>query len=118
MWAVDRPDRRQRLRRWAIRTPFTFIERSRAAKHKVCGEFLPSEACRVLEGLGVWREFLSANPARIRRCVLRFGSRRKAVDPERAWLQPQPFRIGPPARRQGSGEDFAREAAGDARRRG
>jgi flavin-dependent dehydrogenase len=53
------------------------IERSRAAKHKVCGEFLPAEACRVLEGLGVWRAFLSANPARIRRCVLRFGSRRK-----------------------------------------
>ena len=52
-------------------------ERSRAARHKVCGEFISPEACPVLEQLGVWDDFLRLNPARIRRCVLHFGSRAK-----------------------------------------
>jgi menaquinone-9 beta-reductase len=43
----------------------------------VCGEFIPAEAARVLEDLGVWREFLRLNPARIRRCALHFGTRVK-----------------------------------------
>jgi flavin-dependent dehydrogenase len=53
------------------------FERSPAARHKVCGEFIPAEAYRVLEALGAGRAFLGAKPARIARCALRFGSRQK-----------------------------------------
>jgi hypothetical protein len=49
-------------------------ERSRSARHKVCGEFISPEACQVLDDLGVWPTFLRLHPARIRRCVLHFGS--------------------------------------------
>lgn len=53
------------------------LERSRSSHHKVCGEFIPPEACRVLDELGVWQDFVRLNPARIRRTVLHFGSRTK-----------------------------------------
>jgi hypothetical protein len=52
-------------------------ERARFARHKVCGEFIPAEACLELERLGVWQEVLRSNPPRIRRCALRFGPRFK-----------------------------------------
>ena len=52
-------------------------ERSRSARHKVCGEFISPEACQVLDDLGVWANFLRLQPARIRRCVLHFGPRVK-----------------------------------------
>jgi len=57
--------------------PVHIFEKSRAPRHKVCGEFLSPEACHVLEDLGVWQDFLRRNPARLRRCVLRFGSHSK-----------------------------------------
>jgi len=53
------------------------FERSHAPRHKVCGEFIPAEACAALERLGVWPDVLRLNPPRIRRCVLHFGVRRK-----------------------------------------
>ena len=53
------------------------LDRLRVARHKVCGEFLAAEAARELEALGVWPEFLSLRPARIRRVALHFGSRAK-----------------------------------------
>jgi hypothetical protein len=53
------------------------VERARFARHKVCGEFLPVEACAELERLGVWQDVLRSSPPLIRRCVLHFGSRRK-----------------------------------------
>lgn len=53
------------------------IERSPAPRHKVCGEFIPAEACMALQELGVWPDFLRHNPARIRRCALHWGSRTK-----------------------------------------
>src|SRR5581483_1506420 len=43
-------------------------ERSRATRHKVCGEFISSEACSILEQLGVWQQFVKFSPSRIRRC--------------------------------------------------
>jgi flavin-dependent dehydrogenase len=49
------------------------VERSRTRRHKVCGEFIAPEAARILESLGVWQSFLDRAPARIRRCLLRFG---------------------------------------------
>src|SRR5579872_2456771 len=52
-------------------------EKSRAARHKVCGEFVSAEACQVLRQLGVWDEFARRQPARINRCRLRFGRRVK-----------------------------------------
>jgi menaquinone-9 beta-reductase len=55
----------------------SIIDRTRTTRHKVCGEFLASEACRELEALGVWPEFLSLGPARIRRVALHFGARAK-----------------------------------------
>jgi hypothetical protein len=45
--------------------------------HKVCGEFIPAEACRELERLGLWREVLRWNPPRIRRCTLHLGQHSK-----------------------------------------
>ena len=53
------------------------IDRTRATRHKVCGEFLAAETCRELESLGVWEQFLSLGPSRIRRVELHFGSRQK-----------------------------------------
>src|SRR5215469_13269636 len=53
------------------------VEKSRAAHHKVCGEFLAAETCRMIEELGAGGEFHSLTPARIQRCRLRFGSRVK-----------------------------------------
>lgn len=53
----------------------TLIEKSRLPRHKVCGEFLSPEVCRLLEQLGVWQEFLRAAPAPIHRLALRFGAR-------------------------------------------
>ena len=50
------------------------FEKSRAPHHKVCGEFLAAETCRVLEELGAWDECRSRKPARMERCRLRFGS--------------------------------------------
>lgn len=49
-------------------------DRARETRHKVCGEFIAPEASAILEQLGVWSGFLDAGPARIRRCVLNFGS--------------------------------------------
>jgi len=59
-------------------------ERSRSDRHKVCGEFISPEAFPLLESLGVWQEFLRLSPARIHRCILRFGSRVKQ------WTLPEP----------------------------
>jgi flavin-dependent dehydrogenase len=47
---------------------------ARIPKHKVCGEFLTPEIRPVLERLGLWDDFLAANPARISRMRLVFGS--------------------------------------------
>src|SRR5215831_1430446 len=49
-------------------------ERSRSPRHKVCGEFVPFEACCELERLGVWQEVLRAAPPPLRRVSLHFGS--------------------------------------------
>ena len=48
------------------------IEKSRFPRHKVCGEFLSPEIEVVLERLGVWSEFLSSEPAVIRRLSIHF----------------------------------------------
>lgn len=53
------------------------VERSRATRHKVCGEFISPEACSILEQLGTWQEFLKLGPSRIHRCELHFGRRVK-----------------------------------------
>ena len=53
------------------------VEKSRAAHHKVCGEFISAEACQILRELGVWDEFARREPARMHRCRLRFGRRVK-----------------------------------------
>ena len=53
------------------------VDRARATRHKVCGEFLAAETCRELEALGVWQEFLGLGPSRIRRVALHFGSYEK-----------------------------------------
>lgn len=53
------------------------FERSRAPRHKVCGEFLAAETCRVLDELGAWDGLQSFKPARIVRCALHFGLRVK-----------------------------------------
>ncbi|HLK51061.1 MAG TPA: FAD-dependent monooxygenase [Bryobacteraceae bacterium] len=53
------------------------VDRARATRHKVCGEFLAAEACHQLEALGVWQAFLGCEPSRIRRAELHFGSRVK-----------------------------------------
>jgi flavin-dependent dehydrogenase len=50
------------------------VERSRRPRHKVCGEFVPFEACRELERLGVWQDVVEAAPPRLRRVALHFGS--------------------------------------------
>jgi flavin-dependent dehydrogenase len=52
-------------------------ERSRVARHKVCGEFIPHEAFAVLDKLGVGEAFQRLQPATIRNCVLHFGNRAK-----------------------------------------
>jgi menaquinone-9 beta-reductase len=60
-------------------------EKSRFPRHKVCGEFLSPEVSGVLERLGAGREFAAANPARIHRLVLHFGTRaRTCTLPETA----------------------------------
>ncbi len=48
---------------------------ARAARHKVCGEFLTPEIEPVLKELGLWEEFLSRKPARMSRMRLIFDGR-------------------------------------------
>ncbi len=61
-------------------------ERSQDRRHKVCGEFLSPEVQIPLEHAGVWDRFLAANPARVRRVLLNFGTREKSgLLPEPAW---------------------------------
>ncbi len=65
-------------------------DRSRFPRHKVCGEFLSPEIQPMLKELGVWSDFLAAEPAIIRRLVLSFGVsetplRREAPLPRPAW---------------------------------
>ncbi len=48
---------------------------ARAAKHKVCGEFLTPEIEPVLKTLGLWDEFLGLGPARMSRMRLIFDGR-------------------------------------------
>lgn len=57
--------------------PVSLYERSATPRHKVCGEFIASEACGVLQELGLWSDFSSLKPPRTRRCCLHFGSRSK-----------------------------------------
>lgn len=52
-------------------------EKSRFPRHKVCGEFLSPETAAVLERLGVWRQFLEAEPAPIRHFALHFRKSEK-----------------------------------------
>lgn len=47
---------------------------ARIPKHKVCGEFLTPEIAPVLERLGLLQPFLAAQPARMHRMRLIFGS--------------------------------------------
>jgi flavin-dependent dehydrogenase len=54
------------------------VERSRAPRHKVCGEFISAEACRVLNGLGLWPEFSLLHPPLIGRCLLHLGRSTKS----------------------------------------
>ena len=64
----------------------TLFEKSRFPRHKVCGEFLSPEIAPILEQLGVWGNFNTAAPARIRRLVLRFRAREKRCNlPETAY---------------------------------
>jgi menaquinone-9 beta-reductase len=64
----------------------TVIEKSAFPRHKVCGEFLSPEIAEELEKLGAWEQFLSHQPARVRRMKLHFGRREKAATlPEPAW---------------------------------
>lgn len=53
------------------------FEKSRFPRHKVCGEYLSPEIIPILQSLGVWDEFLAANPAVVTRLVLHFGSGEK-----------------------------------------
>lgn len=48
---------------------------ARAAKHKVCGEFLTPEIEPVLQSLGLWEDFLQRKPARMSRMRLIFDGR-------------------------------------------
>jgi hypothetical protein len=62
------------------------IERSKFPRHKVCGEFISPEIAPVLERLGVLQAFEGAQPFRVRRMALHFGSGGKcAVLPEPAF---------------------------------
>jgi len=53
--------------------PVSILEKSTHRRHKVCGEFISPEACGILAELGVWGQFLSLQPTRIRDCALHFG---------------------------------------------
>ena len=57
--------------------PVHIVERCLKPRHKVCGEFIPSEIAPILEDLGVWQDFLRRKPARILRSALHFGTRVK-----------------------------------------
>ncbi|MFN0102827.1 MAG: NAD(P)/FAD-dependent oxidoreductase [Bryobacteraceae bacterium] len=54
-------------------SPVRMWDPARIPKHKVCGEFLTPEIGPVLERLGLWDQFLAANPARMTRMRLIFG---------------------------------------------
>jgi len=54
--------------------PVRMWDPSRTPKHKVCGEFLTPEIEPVMESLGLWQQFLAANPARMTRMQLHFGN--------------------------------------------
>jgi flavin-dependent dehydrogenase len=53
------------------------VVRLQTPRHKVCGEFISSEACQVLQKLGAIEQVFRLIPARTYRCRLRFGSRTK-----------------------------------------
>ena len=55
--------------------PVRMWDPGRIPKHKVCGEFLTPEIGPVMERLGLWDQFLAANPARMHRMRLIFGNR-------------------------------------------
>ncbi len=61
-------------------------EKSRLPRHKVCGEFLSPEIVPLLDQLGLSSAFDEANPARIRRLLIRFGQSEKSAPlPEAAY---------------------------------
>ena len=55
-------------------SPVRMWDPAKLPKHRVCGEFLTPEIGPVLHRLGLWEQFLAANPARMTRMRLIFGA--------------------------------------------
>ena len=67
-------------------SPVRLVERKATFRHKVCGEFISSDASEILAALHVWDDFQALGPSRIRRCVLHLGNRsRHWTLPECSW---------------------------------
>jgi flavin-dependent dehydrogenase len=62
------------------------VDRTRTARHKVCGEFLSPGVQEILEQLCVWDQFASLGARPIRRCALHLANGTKCwALPERGW---------------------------------
>src|SRR5438105_13859882 len=58
-------------------SPVRLLDRARAPRHKVCGEFISPGAAECLHALHLWDDFAALSPARILRCRLHLGNRTK-----------------------------------------
>mgnify|MGYP005809755595 CR=1 FL=1 len=64
----------------------TVFEKSKAPRHKVCGEFLSPGIVAWLRSLEVESGFFDCRPAAVRRMLVRMGrARKEARLPETAW---------------------------------
>ncbi len=64
----------------SLGAPVTIVERSRQARHKVCGEFLSPRVLDILTSLDAADAFRDLSPALMRRAVLHFGATEKRFD--------------------------------------
>lgn len=62
------------------------IERAKAPRHKVCGEFFSPGIRTFMEAFHLWNEFAALGPCPLQRCVLHLGKHTKRwTFPECAW---------------------------------
>jgi 2-polyprenyl-6-methoxyphenol hydroxylase-like FAD-dependent oxidoreductase len=77
------------------------IERAKASRHKVCGEFISSGAREFMDAFHLWNAFASLGPCPPPTMRATPWEAHEAVDVSRVCMGIEPAAIGPTAPRQG-----------------
>ena len=64
----------------ALDSPVEIIEKAKFPRHKVCGEYISSQAVSILDKLNLKEAFLELTPARLTRVKLHFKKRSRTVE--------------------------------------